>query len=197
MKPKKARRTRSKVGAALPSKRVPLSLRVTPLMKEKLDGASISSGRSLTQEIELRLEQSFNKQAQILDMLAASYGPQVAALLAVLADTIHFVAAHATTQVHMLGAEKNYGDIHMAMSAGFRRPMLGEAFVFAEAAGAVSKVLELLRPEGDPAPAGTERDFDKLLPIVVGNFLKPLKVDADRVARITELLGDLRLKEPK
>ena len=177
---------------------MPLSLRVTPLMKEKLEGAALNSGRSLTQEIELRLEQSFLKSEHAIETLAAAYGPQVAAVLAVLADTMHFVAAHATWQVLMPSEDdRKHGDIHMAMSAAYRRPMLANPFVFNEMAQAVSQVLELLRPDGDVAPAGTEPSSDKEVPMVVGNLLKPLKVDADRVARITELLGDLRLKEPK
>jgi hypothetical protein len=40
--------------------RVMLGLRVTPAMKLKLEAAAIESGRSISQECELRLEQSFS-----------------------------------------------------------------------------------------------------------------------------------------
>lgn len=43
----------------LPGERVAMSFRVTPEMKAKLDTAAATSGRSLSQEIELRLEQAF------------------------------------------------------------------------------------------------------------------------------------------
>lgn len=43
--------------------RVGMSLRVTPRMKELLETTAAESGRSLTQEIELRLERSFDQDA--------------------------------------------------------------------------------------------------------------------------------------
>jgi hypothetical protein len=44
-------------------KRFPLSLRTTKQLREKLEAAAADSGRSLAQEIELRLEMSFDRQA--------------------------------------------------------------------------------------------------------------------------------------
>jgi hypothetical protein len=41
-----------------PGERVPLGLRVTPEMKKRLEQAAIKNGRSLSQEVELRLERS-------------------------------------------------------------------------------------------------------------------------------------------
>lgn len=40
-------------------KRIPIGFRTTPEFKAKIDAAAAASGRSLAQEIELRLEQSF------------------------------------------------------------------------------------------------------------------------------------------
>jgi hypothetical protein len=42
-------------------KRVPLSFRTTPVLRDALDAAAATSGRSLAQEVELRLEQSFRE----------------------------------------------------------------------------------------------------------------------------------------
>ena len=39
-----------------------VSLRVTPKLKRDLEAAAIASGRSLSQETELRLEQSFERE---------------------------------------------------------------------------------------------------------------------------------------
>jgi hypothetical protein len=42
-----------------PGERVPMSFRVTPEFKAKLDQAAVESGKSLAQEVEQRLERSF------------------------------------------------------------------------------------------------------------------------------------------
>jgi hypothetical protein len=42
-----------------PGERVPMSFRVTPAFKAKLDQAAAESGKSLAQEVEQRLERSF------------------------------------------------------------------------------------------------------------------------------------------
>lgn len=44
-----------------PGTRTPLGLRVTAELKRDLEAAAIASGRSLSQETELRLEQSFER----------------------------------------------------------------------------------------------------------------------------------------
>ena len=46
--------------------RVQLGLRVTPEMKKQLEDAAIQKGRSLSQEVELRLEQSLRFENHLL-----------------------------------------------------------------------------------------------------------------------------------
>jgi hypothetical protein len=55
-----------------PGARIPLSFRVTPAFKRRIDVAAGLSGRSTAQEIELRLEQS---------MAGAAYPPEIGALV--------------------------------------------------------------------------------------------------------------------
>ena len=43
-----------------PGERVPLGLQVTPEMKKRLEKAAIKNGRSISQEVELRLERSLD-----------------------------------------------------------------------------------------------------------------------------------------
>ena len=43
----------------LPGKRYPLNMRTTRELREKIERAALVSGRSLVQEVEFRLEQSF------------------------------------------------------------------------------------------------------------------------------------------
>src|ERR1700730_1600545 len=64
-----------------PGERVPMSFRVTPGFKAKLDRAAKDSGRSLAQEIELRLERSLDEERHLTDALELGFGRQVAALM--------------------------------------------------------------------------------------------------------------------
>lgn len=56
-----------------PGDRVPLATRVTVEMKQRLDAAAAASGRSLSLEIELRLEQAF-RDDDIVERLSAIVG---------------------------------------------------------------------------------------------------------------------------
>ncbi len=49
-----------------PANRVALSLRVSPEVKQRLDDLAEKSGRSISQEAELRLEQSFRTKSSSL-----------------------------------------------------------------------------------------------------------------------------------
>src|SRR5262245_2407464 len=68
-----------------PGERVPLGLRVTPSLKSVLDKAAERSGRSQSQEAELRLERTFRDQSLLPDALELAYGRQLAGLLMILA----------------------------------------------------------------------------------------------------------------
>ena len=65
--------------------RVPLGLRVTTEMRAKLNEAATASGRSLSQEAELRLEHSFKSQDILMEALDLAYGRHLTALLMILA----------------------------------------------------------------------------------------------------------------
>lgn len=62
-----ARRGRPKKDGSEPADRVPLGFRVKPDMKRRIENAAKESGRSQSQEAELRLEKSF-----LLDDLIAA-----------------------------------------------------------------------------------------------------------------------------
>jgi hypothetical protein len=53
------------------NKMQPLSLRTTPHMRAKLEAAASENGRSLTAEIEHRLERSFDEEAVLSDLRKA------------------------------------------------------------------------------------------------------------------------------
>jgi hypothetical protein len=46
----------------LPGKRYPLNMRTTKELRDKIEAAATASGRSLVQEVEARLEESFLRQ---------------------------------------------------------------------------------------------------------------------------------------
>ena len=64
-----------------PGERVNLSLRVTPEVKVGLEREAAAAGRSLSQEAEMRLEQSFRDQALLPQVLELAYGPQLSAMI--------------------------------------------------------------------------------------------------------------------
>ncbi len=64
-----------------PGERVKLGLRVTPEMKRRLDTAAAKSGRSQSQEVEHRLERTFDRQDLLLEVLTLSFPGKLPGLL--------------------------------------------------------------------------------------------------------------------
>jgi hypothetical protein len=64
-----------------PGERVPLSLRVTAEIRDKLEKAAVEKGRSLSQEAELRIERSFDREELLPEVLTLAYGKPVADVL--------------------------------------------------------------------------------------------------------------------
>ena len=61
---------------AKPGKRMSLGLKVTPQIKARLDNAARETGRTQSQEAELRLERSFDREDLLTDVLALAYGKE-------------------------------------------------------------------------------------------------------------------------
>jgi hypothetical protein len=78
-----------------PVQRVPLSLRVTPQVKGHLDALSSASGRSISQEAELRLEQSFRTEQQAWQPLEAAFGARQAGLMLIIGRLMYAAGAMA------------------------------------------------------------------------------------------------------
>jgi hypothetical protein len=64
-----------------PGERVPLSLRVTAEIRDRLEKAAVEKGRSLSQEAELRIERSFDREELLPEVLTLAYGKPVADVL--------------------------------------------------------------------------------------------------------------------
>jgi hypothetical protein len=70
--------------APKPGERFQLGVRVTPEMKMRIEAAAEASGRSISQEAELRIEQSFDRQDLLTDVMMATTGSKTAAAILML-----------------------------------------------------------------------------------------------------------------
>jgi hypothetical protein len=117
-------------------KRVPLSMRITPRVRQRLEAQAAETGQSITQQAEFRLEQSFERQDLLEQALVLAYGPQFAGLLLVLAHAMNLTGRRATWE-----AELPFDKIDAWLS---------HPYVFGQLALAVSTLFAGLRPPGDP-----------------------------------------------
>ena len=117
-----------------------MSFRVRPELKDEMDRVAAQSGRSVSQEIEIRLENSFRDQRLMLDALALAYGRELGGLLATLGRVMRDTGSH--SGVRSTGKVEGADD-------WFNNPI-----AYAEAAVAADSVLRELTPTIDPAAAG-------------------------------------------
>src|SRR5262245_3291966 len=82
---------RRRKGRPTVGERVPLGLRVTPEMKKRLDAAAEESGRSQSQEVEFRLERSFERESLLSEALTVAFGRRLAGFLLATGLTISAV----------------------------------------------------------------------------------------------------------
>src|SRR5947209_93687 len=62
-------------------KRYPLNMRTTYDVRRKLELRAAESGRSIAQEVEIRLERSFAEQESLLEVLSLAYGADLAGII--------------------------------------------------------------------------------------------------------------------
>jgi hypothetical protein len=126
--------TEKKVGRfPEPGERVPLSFRVTPAFKAKIDRTADSSGRSIAQEVELRLERSFDD---------AMFPPQLAALLELVGRI-------------MLDAGNGISSANRLARQGDDRPWMLSPYPWNQAIEAGMRVLEKAKfPAEEAVPVG-------------------------------------------
>lgn len=122
------------------------TFRVRAQLDEQLADAAGSSGRSVSEEIELRLEQSFTKQHSMLEALDLIFGRENAALSMVIAE---------------LGKIINLSAALLALARGkseFKKACwIEDPILFNEFSSTLSLLLEGLRPKG-------ELDVPKMFP---------------------------------
>ena len=121
-----------------PGKRAALELKVTAQLRQSLDRASRQSGRTQTQEAELRLERSFERQSLFTEVLELQYGRGLAGMLAVLGETMHYA-------LEMLGPFPKPG-------GRLDETLLSDPYAYDEVAKCVEAVFKELRPSGEAKP---------------------------------------------
>ncbi len=126
---------------------MPLSLRVTPELKEKLDNAAQASGRSQTQEIEFRLERSFDRSELLPETMALTYGRELAGLLMVMGQALKDSSMLSVVMLEPTGE---------SLSAWFQDP-----FVYDQAAKALYKIVNHFRPNGEVVSPPRAQSFAK------------------------------------
>jgi hypothetical protein len=91
-----SRRSGGKPRPPKEGERFPVSFRVTPELKRKLDESARRNGRSQSQEAELRLEQSFREESRAPILLEGIYGRRTGCLLELLGHVMQAAGSAAT-----------------------------------------------------------------------------------------------------
>jgi hypothetical protein len=116
-----------------PAERVGLSLRVTPRVKLALEAEAEAAGRSLSQEAEIRLEYSFDRQQLFDQVLDLTYGdPHLVALLMTMGEAMR-------DTLTMIKAEPGWID---------------DPIAFGQITEAACNVIGAYRPAGSAASEG-------------------------------------------
>jgi hypothetical protein len=84
----------------VPGQKMSLGLKVTAEVKSRLDRAARKSGRTQSQEAEMRIERSFDREALLSEVLSLAYGRETAGLLIMLGVTMKAVADRSSRAAH-------------------------------------------------------------------------------------------------
>jgi TraY domain len=140
-----------------PGERFQLGVRVTPETKRRLDAAAERSGRSQSQEAELRLERSFDRQDLLPEVLVLAYGRHLAGILMMLAVAMDDLGK---LQIDARGSRRR-ADSLLADS-----PWIGDPIAYDSALEAAVALLIALRPPSDSTilvQQGDEERSERLL----------------------------------
>lgn len=135
--------------AAKEGEKATLGIRASARLKGQLMAAAAVTGRSLSAEAEIRLEQSFEEQRHLLHALAAVFGDRIAGLLLEIGAVLDAIARHRSFRAHSIGPQADLTD---------------DPFRYDQAMQAVARLLERARPPGDirspELPSGMQPEID-------------------------------------
>ena len=108
---------------------------MTPKRKREIESAAEKNGRSLSQEAELRIERSFEREDLFVEALTLQYGPSLAAILILLGDGMHAAGTSAGFMSnHTLEGSQNW---------------MSDPYAFDQASKLASKMLKEFAPKGN------------------------------------------------
>ena len=116
--------------------RMSLGLKVTADIKQRIDEAARNSGRTQSQEAELRLEHSFRQEDLLSETLALAYDPRLAGLLMMMGRAMHD-AGHTAGFLSTFRAQGAYN-------------WTEDSYAFDQAVQAAMRILEAAKPAGSP-----------------------------------------------
>jgi hypothetical protein len=173
--------TKSNRKSAEPGERVHLGFRVTPEMKRRVEDVANASGRSISQEAELRLERSFEQQRLLPEALELAYGDELAGVLIAIAEAMNDARLHAR-----IVTDEDY------------RTWLEDGFAFDAAVAAAQIVFEALRPAGSTKNAASPRTSAEIAQVSAKRLLQRLlDDDATNAGEARRLLGPAVVKRLK
>jgi hypothetical protein len=161
--------------ARKPGERATLSMRMASDLWLKLHDAATSTGRSLSQEAELRLEQSFRSEALVPVILETAFGRQAAHLAMLLARRMRSAAN--------------------ACGIDPEDDWLSNPDAFEYTRSSIATVFKWLKPEGEPNPSVAGRAENHTEMTMRDIAEAPLGTPRPRAwhCEIREGLGDERL----
>ena len=122
------------------SKKKTLGIRASVGLANRLLAAAETNDRSLSQEAELRLERSFDREELLPELMEQAFGPGVAGLLLLLGRVMPEVGRSVNVQKH-----------------GLEGPhWMADPDAFAEALAAALEIIEEFRPQGARELSGAE-----------------------------------------
>jgi hypothetical protein len=121
---------------AIPGQRSALGLRVTPQIKELLDSKTKQSGRTQSQEAELRIELTFRAEQQLAQGLELVFGRQLSGLLMLLGRAMRDAG-------HLAGYQS-------ARTFEGAENWMCNSYAYDQAAEAANVILEAFRPQSEP-----------------------------------------------
>ena len=124
-------------------KRIPLSMRITPETRDRLVAEAADNGRSITQEAELRLQQSFRDDRSLDQALDFKFGGDMMAALLLIEGAFRQAEVECAWAKDLAGQP---GGANWAT----------DPYVFDQTLRAMGRALETLRPPGDSA--GPQKD---------------------------------------
>ncbi len=139
-------------------KRIPLGLRVTAQIKQRLDDAAAKNGRSQSQEAELRLERSFERQDLLPETLALAFGQEAGGLLMAAGMVMTTVGSDAGRDLSRKTRTEP-------------RNWIDDPYAFDQALRAMIDMLDRARPPGDPATDAIRRLRSDARPIIYAGEL--------------------------